>query len=126
MLREGFAIVFSAPSRSLPAVSLNRLEQSLFDYVQKHPEERHHWLQKVRAVSARATDPHAASLQLDAELWYYLSERAAVVAELRQALQPTPARRISLRNLAEHLIRLWAPPRAKPKPSHATPRLGAE
>ncbi len=97
-------------------MSLNRLEQNLYDYVQKHPDERHHWMQKVRNLSARSPDPHTASLQLDADLWYYLSERASVIPELRQALQPNPARRVSLRNLAEYLLRLWAPPRAKPKP----------
>ena len=92
-------------------MSLNRCEQQLFDYVQRNPEERHYWEQKVRGLAAAQPDPHATSLTLDTELWRYVEERARVVAEFREYAKPG-MRRVSLRNLAEYLLRIWVTPRA--------------
>jgi hypothetical protein len=100
-------------------MSLNRFEQQVLDYIQRNPEERHYWEQKVRAVAAAEGDVHAASLALDAGLWDYVQERARVVAEFREYGPPpgrAVAKRISLRNLAEYWLRMWAPPkRIKPR-----------
>ncbi|ATC64924.1 hypothetical protein CMV30_13635 [Nibricoccus aquaticus] len=95
-------------------MSLNRCEQQLFDYVQRNPEERHYWEQKVRGLAAAQADAHALSMTLDGELWRYLEERARVVAEFRDHGAPG-AKRVSLRNLAEYLLRVWVEPKAAAK-----------
>lgn len=93
-------------------MSLNRTEQFVFDYLQRNPEEKHHWTQKVRVVAGGAANEHAAAATLDAELWHYFRERCAVAEPFRQFSQ-AGMQRTSFRNLAEHLIRLWTPPKAK-------------
>lgn len=102
-------------------MSLNRTEQLLFDYVQRNPDEKRHWQDKVRALSARAIDPHGAASTLDGELWRYLEERSAVAPPFRELAQREGLRRTSLRNLAEHLLRLWAPVKAKQRDADGTP-----
>ncbi len=92
-------------------MSLNRCEQQLFDYVQSKPDERQFWEHKVRVVSATCVDKYEASLRLDAALWEYLRERASVVPVLRAELgKAGAAGRVSMRNLAEYLLRLWGEP----------------
>lgn len=91
-------------------MSLNRCEQQLFDYVQRNPDERHYWEQKVRGLAASPMDAHGVSMVLDGELWRYLEERARVVAEFRD-YGVHGAKRVSLRNLAEYLLRLWVAPK---------------
>ena len=98
------------------AVSLNRNEQHLFDYVGKHPEERQYWLHKVRANAAGCTNDQEAAAVLEGELWSYFVERSQVVPILVEIAKREGLRRTSMRNLAEHLLRLWAPPRAKRQP----------
>jgi hypothetical protein len=98
-------------------MSLNKSEQRLFDYVQRHAEERHYWETKVREAAARL-EPAEASVALDAELWRYLEERASVVREFGEY---RGAKRVSLRNLAEHLLRLWVEPRVKKKSANPGP-----
>ena len=102
-------------------MSLNRTEQMVFDYVQRHPDEKRHWQDKVGGISARARDPHSAAVALEDELWRYLEERSAVASPFREVAQREGLRRISLRNLAEHLLRLWAPVKAKLKSADGTP-----
>lgn len=96
-------------------MSLNRAEQMVFDYLEKNPDEKRHWQHKVAGVSARARDPHTAALELEGELWRYYEERAAVASPFRETAQREGLRRTSLRNLAEHLLRLWAPVKVKPR-----------
>lgn len=96
-------------------MSLNRAEQMVFDYLQRAPDEKRHWEEKVRALSARARDPHQAALELEGELWLYFEERSAVVSPFKETAQLEGLRRTSLRNLAEHLLRLWAPVKARPR-----------
>jgi hypothetical protein len=55
-------------------MSLNRCEQRVFDYLQKHSEEGQFWQDKVRTISRAATDDHAAAAKLEAELWRYYEE----------------------------------------------------
>jgi hypothetical protein len=91
-------------------MSLNRCEQQLFDYMQRNRDERHYWEAKVRSLAASA-DTAAATQAIEAELWQYLKERAEVIAEFREY---RGGKRLSLRNLAEYLQRLWIAPKPKP------------
>jgi len=91
-------------------MALNQTEQRLFDYIQKNFEERHFWEQKVRALAAAHLDDFAAGAALDVEIRAYVIERVRVVKSLSD--MPTG---ISMRNLAEYLLRVWAPPRPKKK-----------
>lgn len=101
-------------------MSLNRCEQMVFDYLQGHPEERQYWQGKVRAVFQGSADHHAAADRLQADLWDYVVERSAVAEPFRSAALREGLHRTSMRNLAEHLIRLWTEPR--PKRRIADPR----
>lgn len=96
-------------------MSLNRCEQRVFDYVQKHPEERHHWQGKFQAAAKVAGDDHLAAARLEPELWRYYEERSAVVASFKEAAKHEGLRRTSMKNLAELLLRLWVEPRPKKK-----------
>ncbi|HEY0945631.1 MAG TPA: hypothetical protein VGD81_10200 [Opitutaceae bacterium] len=98
-------------------MSLNRSEQMVYDYVQAHPEERHFWTEKVRRVAAQSPDDHAAATQLADQLWAYYEERAGVVSPFREVVKREGLRRMSMRNLAEYLLRLWTVPRPKKKPA---------
>lgn len=91
-------------------MALNQTEQQLFDYVQKNPEERLFWEGKARAIAAAHADDLLAAAALDMELRAYVVERARVVKEL--ADMPVG---MSMRNLAEYLIRVWTNPRPKKK-----------
>jgi len=91
-------------------MALNHTEQRLFDYIQKNLEERHFWEQKVRALAAAHNDDFASGAALDVEIRSYVIERVRVV----KSLSDMPVG-ISMRNLAEYLLRVWAPPRPKKK-----------
>jgi hypothetical protein len=104
-------------------MSLNRCEQRLFDYVERHPEERHYWTAKVQSVYRRTGDAMAASVELEPLLWSYYEERSAVAAPFKEAVRTEGLRRTSMKNLAEFLLRLWTEP--KPKKPASTPRLEA-
>jgi hypothetical protein len=103
-------------------MSLNQSEQMIFDYVQRHPEERHYWLEKVRKTSLSSTDDHVAAATLEPELWRYFQERSSVASPFREHVQRQGLQRVSMKNLAEHLLRLWVGPR----PKKATARGPAE
>lgn len=94
-------------------MSLNRNEQRVFDYIQSHAEERQYWLGKVQNFDAAIPDPHVAATKLETELWRYYQERSEVVREFREVAQREGLQRTSMRNLAEYLLRLWSPPKAK-------------
>jgi hypothetical protein len=97
-------------------VSLNRSEQITFDYLQGHPEERRHWQDKVQGAVKAAPDEHAAALRLEGDLWAYYVERSGVAEPFRGLAAREGLGRMSMRNLADHLIRLWTAPRPKKKP----------
>ncbi len=96
-------------------MSLNRCEQRVFDYLQKHPEERQFWMGKFHSAAKTAGDDHVAAARLEVELWRYYEERSAVASPFREAAQSEGLRRTSMRNLAELLLRLWTEPRPKKK-----------
>jgi hypothetical protein len=97
-------------------MSLNKYEQALFDYVERHPEENRHWRAKIAQAPGRA-EPGVVAREFERELWDYFVERSAQVPALCQ-LQADGVRRVSMLNLAEYLLRLWGPP---PKPKRASP-----
>lgn len=96
-------------------MSLNRSEQLVFDYLHAQPDELRHWQEVVRGTAHRSTDPHAAAHTLDHALWAYFVERAAVAEPFRSAARQQGLVRTSMKNLAELLLRLWAPPPAPTK-----------
>lgn len=98
-------------------MSLNRTEQRLFDYVERHPEERHFWVNKVQGIVAGTENPHGAATRLEAELWHYYRERSGVVREFQETAQREGLARTSMRNLAEYWLRLWVAPRPKKPPA---------
>jgi hypothetical protein len=102
-------------------MSLNRSEQMLFDYVQGQSEERQYWQDKVRAIVSRSADIPIAVALLDSELWRYYVERSEVAPVFVAAARAHGLKRTSMKNLAEHLVRLWTEPRPKkPKPQDPT------
>ena len=96
-------------------MSLNRNEQMIQDYLRARPDEMRHWQEVVRREAKRAGDAHAAAAVLERELWRYFEERATVAEPFRGAAGREGLARTSMRNLAELLLRLWAPSATKPK-----------
>lgn len=96
-------------------MSLNRYEQTVFDYLGQNPDELRHWKMKVVEATSQSREAGAVSRGLERELWQYLEERAQHTPVFRQLVHGE-SRRVSLQNLAEHLIRLWGPPPKKRKP----------
>jgi len=105
-------------------MSLNRNEQRVFDYLQRHVDERHYWEDKVRGLVKKAENDHAAALQIEAELWRYYMERSAVATPFKEAARVEGLGRTSMKNLAELLLRLWVEPRPKKKPASETDPSG--
>ncbi len=102
--------------KNAPEMSLNRYEQALFDYWEKQPDERRHWQTKVAEATRIAREPGEGARALERELWEHFAERSQHVPALRE-LGAGGLRRVSLLNLAEHLIRLWGPPPKPKRPS---------
>ena len=100
----------------LSNMSLNRYEQTVFDYLLANPDEHRHWQGKVTEAARRVEVAGAAARALERELWDYFVERSPHVAPLR-TLNTGGLRRVSFLNLAEHVLRLWGPP---PKPRKPT------
>jgi hypothetical protein len=113
MLSAGFAVVFYKRGKHVGRMSLNRSEQLLHDYVESHRDERHYWVRKVQMIARESTDTPAAVARLDSELWRYYLERSEVAPAFMAAAQAYGLRRTSMKNLAEHLIRLWTEPKPR-------------
>lgn len=88
----------------------------LYDYVQGQSEERQHLQNKVRRIVGESVDIPAAVARIDAELWRYYLERSDVTPVFMAAARSNGPKRISMKNLAEYLVRVWTDPRPK-KPS---------
>jgi hypothetical protein len=114
---RAFAVVFRRARGTVAAMSLNRCEQRVFDYWERHRDERHYWQEKVRGAAKIAADVHVAATQLEAELWRYYVERSGVVAGFREAVRHEGLHRTSMKNLAELALRLWTEPKPKKKPA---------
>jgi hypothetical protein len=100
-------------------MSLNRSEQLVFDYLQTQPDELRHWKNVVLGAAKRSPTLHLAANHLDHELWDYFRERAEVTEPFRSAVRHQGPTRTSMKNLAELLLRLWAP---APPPTKSFPR----
>jgi len=103
-------------------MSLNRVEQILFDYIQHHAEERHFWQSKVREMMQQSENDQVAATVLAEGLWRYYEERCRVVPLLHEITAREGHQRISLRNLVEHLMRIWGPIR----PANRSKRIDPE
>src|SRR5262245_1375361 len=90
--------------RHLRGVSLNRCEDALLHYLRANPDEQRFWTARVLAVDGGADSREEKTAMLERELRAYAAERAVADAGLREALG---AGRVSLRNLAEHVLALW-------------------
>jgi hypothetical protein len=97
-------------------MSLNRSEQTLYDYIRANAEERQYLQHKVRAISSESADVAKAVARIDLELWRYYMERSAVVPAFRDGSADNGARRTSMKNLAEYLLRMWVEPKARKAP----------
>lgn len=102
-------------------MSLNKYEQTLFDYIDRHPDERRFWHGKLHETVRRVVDVGVAARELEREMWEYYMERSQHVPALRE-LNVGGVRRISLMNLTEYLLRVWGPP---PRPKKPMPLGGS-
>lgn len=59
--------------------------------------------------------------RLEIQLWEYFRERSSVVPEFKDLAQKQGLARTSMKNLAEFLIRLWAPARPKRPTAQGNP-----
>jgi hypothetical protein len=113
--KRRFCSCFSGGASHVGRMSLNRCEQRVFDYLQRHTEERHFWQTKLQALAKAAPDDHVAVARVEPELWRYYEERSAVAEPFKEAAKHDGLQRTSMKNLAELLIRLWTEPRPKKK-----------
>jgi hypothetical protein len=97
-------------------MSLNRCEQMLYDYIQRSPDERHYWTGKVQAIVRESADTPSTVARIDSELWRYYLERSEVAPVFVAAARAYGTKRVSLKNLAEHLVRMWTEPKPKKPP----------
>ena len=93
-------------------MSLNRSEQALYEYITRHPDERHYIHRKVQSIAV-AEEPAKAVAKIDSELWRYYEERSEVVPIFKEAARAFGMKRISMKNLAEFLLRIWINPKPK-------------
>lgn len=96
-------------------MSLNRYEQTMFNYWQNQPDELNHWKSKVIQLAKTTAAPGEVARALERELWDYFTERNQHVPLFRD-LSIGGLRRVSLLNLAEYVLRLWGPPPKNRKP----------
>jgi hypothetical protein len=104
-------VVFQTFELQVDAMSLNRCEQTAFDYMKRQPDERQYLQDKVRAIVAGSVEIPNAVARIDSELWRYYEERSAIVPAFSHALGTGGPRRTSMKNLAELLVRLWTDPK---------------
>ncbi len=102
-------------------MSLNRSEQRVFDYLQRHPDERHHWQGKFQQILWDIGDERLAVDFVEPQLWKYYLERSSAVKSFQEAAASEGLARTSMKNLAELLMRLWFEPQPKKKPVDGAP-----
>ncbi len=96
-------------------MSLNRYEQMLFNYLNSRQEEQRFWNARVNEVAKRSERQEAAVLDLNSMLWEYFEERSRFESPFREVAIHEGMEKISMLNLAEYLLRVWAPPFKKPE-----------
>ena len=102
-------------------VSLNRYEQLLHNYIEARPEERRFWVGRVLELAQRGGRREAAALDLNSMLWEYFEERSRHESPFREIAISEGMERISMLNLSEYLLRIWAPPRPKGRKKSTSP-----
>ncbi len=98
-------------------MSLNRYEQLLHNYIETHPEELRYWRGRVLEMAGRSRRREQIALGLNAALWEYFEERSRHASPFREIVLAEGMERVSMLNLAEYLLRIWAPPKPQRKPS---------
>lgn len=96
------------------AVSLNRCEDAFLHYLRSQPDEHRFWHARVLEADRQPGPAEARTAELERALRAYAAERARSDLGLGEELG---AGRISLRNLAEFLLRSWPPPRPTKRPA---------
>jgi len=119
-----FAVVIGGRWTHFGGVSLNRSEQQIYEYIVANRDERHFWEYKVRGYASKSRELSEAARQVEAELWRYYVERSAVVPDFKRIAEREGLRRVSFLNLAEYLLRLWAPPRPVKRPAPGNTETG--
>ena len=94
-------------------MSLNRYEQLLFNYLESHDEEKRFWVARVLEIARRGGRREAQVLDLNRSLWEYFEERSRFESPFREIIIHEGSRSISMLNLSEYLLRMWAPPPPK-------------
>ncbi len=92
-------------------MSLNQTEQTLFAYLESHVEERQFWQAKVRELMSASRNDPAVAAALAGELRRYRDERGSAGALPLQVHERKGLELSGFLNLAEHLMRIWGPPR---------------
>lgn len=98
-------------------MSLNRYEQMLSDYIESHPEEKRYWLARVLDLGNSGIRREEAVLVLNSMLWEYFEERSRYEAPFSAVRAREGSEKVSMLNLAEYWLRMWAPPKVARKRS---------
>ncbi len=87
----------------------------LFNYIECHAEEKRFWEARVLETSRLAIRRESQALELNGLLWEYFEERSRFESPFREVVIHEGDRKISMLNLSEYLLRMWAPlPKKKP------------
>lgn len=89
-------------------MSLNRCEEAFLHYLRSHPDEERFWREQVLAADRGPGPAEERTAALERSLRAYAAERARSDPACGETLG---AGQVSLRNLAEYLLRTWPPPR---------------
>jgi len=112
-IKSAICALARATAAAIPSrVSLNRCEEALLRYVGERPDEKRFWTARVLEVDRAGGALETRVAGLDRQLRDYAAERGRADAALADVLG---AGRVSMRNLAEHLLHLWTPPKPQAK-----------
>jgi hypothetical protein len=103
-------------------VSLNRCEDALLHYVRAQADEHRYWHGRVLELDRQPDSLNERTARLERELRAYAAERSRSDRALGDAFG---AGAVSLRNLAEYLLRTWPPPRPARRPASSPMPDGA-
>lgn len=89
-------------------MSLNRYEQLLFDYIERNDDEKRFWVGRVLEIASRGDRLEGLVLDLNNDLWDYFEERARFETIFSDLKFHEGDRKISMLNLSEYLLKMWA------------------
>lgn len=90
-------------------MSLNRYEQLLFDYIESNDDEKRFWVFRVLETLSSGGRSEELVLDLNSQLWDYFEERARFEPVFRDLKFHEGERKISMLNLSEYILKIWAP-----------------